>query len=318
MAISLFALTACAQVAGLKDIAYDPDATSDTTSPGGGPTLAGCPMFPADNEWNRDISSDPVDPASATYIASMSPDKSLHPDWGSVSDNYGIPYAVVPKQQTPVDINFLNSAESDPGPYPIPADVPVEGGDAHVLVLQQDTCVLFEMYKAVKDPASSGWHATSGARFVLSKNTLRSDGFTSADSAGLPILPGLARVDEVLDRREIKHALRFTASMTQAAFVHPATHFTGASPNPALPPMGLRVRLKASFDTSSFSPDTRVVLVALKRYGMFLADNGTDWYVTGTRDERWAADIMDAMVTEMRKVHGSDFEVVKVGTIQTR
>jgi hypothetical protein len=317
--VAACAAPSCAQVAGLHDKTYDPDAArpDGTPAPGDGPTLAGCPMFPADDEWNRDVSGDEVDPDSDTYVGTIGLTKNLHPDWGSVTDDYGIPYAVVPGTQPLVPTIFDDSAEADPGPYPIPPDAPVEAGDRHVLILQQDTCLLYEMYRSVKDASGDGWHATVGARFDLRTGALRGDFRVSADSAGLPVLIGLARVDELLGKREIRHALRFTATTTRTAFVHPATHSSGTTSATTAPPMGMRVRLKASFDTSSFSPDTRVLLTALKKYGMFLADNGSDWYITGTRDETWAPS-MDTLVTELRKVHGSDFEVVKMPPIVVR
>ncbi len=291
--------------------------------PGSGPSAGGCAVFPASNEWNRDVSADAVDPNSANYIAAMSPTKSLHPDWGSMTDNYGIPYVIVPADQAKVPVSFDYADESDPGPYPIPATAPVEGGagasgDRHVLALQQGSCLLYEMFASEKDASGAGWHAGSGAVWNLGTGALRPEGWTSADAAGLPIFPGLARPDEVLDQKEIKHALRFTVVNSQKAYVHPATHLASSKTDPNLPPMGLRVRLKASVDLSAMSPAAKVVFTALKKYGMFVADNGSDWYVSGASDNRWDATVMDGLVGDFKKIHGSDFEVVKLGTIVTK
>jgi hypothetical protein len=293
----------------------------DTPAPGPGPSIAGCNVFPADNEWNRDVSGDAVDPNSDNYIANMNPTKALHPDWGAFTDNYGIPYVVVPASQPKVPISFDYADESDPGPQPIPLDAPIEGGasatgDRHVLVVQQGTCILYEMFDSHLD-GTGGWHCGSGALFNLNSNNLRPDGWTSADAAGLPIFPGLARADEVLEQGEIKHALRFTVVNSQHAYVHPATHYASSKTDTNLPPMGLRVRLKASFDTSTFSASTKVILTALKKYGMFVADNGSDWYITGSSDDKWTP-AMDTLVNEFHNIHGSDFEVVKLGTIVTK
>ncbi len=277
----------------------------------GSPTLAGCAMFPADNPWNRDISNDPVDPNSANYIASIGASVNLHADFGS-NPTYGIPYVVVPGAQPFVPITFtLYASESDPGPYPVPPNAPVESGsDAHVLTLDSGNCTLYEMYQASKDPNGPGWFAGSAAVFNLSSDALRPDGWTSADAAGLPILPGLVRYDEVT-AGAINHALRFTVAQTQSAYVHPATHWASNSTNANLPPMGLRVRLKASYDISGFTGEARVVLNALKKYGMMVADNGSSWYITGATDTRWN----DTDLNQLKTVPGSAFEVVQLGTI---
>ena len=295
------------------------DAPADTIAPGSGPTAFGCPVFPADNEWNRDVSGDPVDPNSANYLSTMNATKSLHPDWGAATDLYGIPFIGVPATQAKVPIVFSYADESDPGPYPIPADAPIEGGsagsgDRHVLAIDRGSCLLYEMFDSRKDPTGAGWTAGSGAVWDLRSNKLRPEGWTSADAAGLPIFPGLARTEEVLDAGEIKHALRFTMNSTQKAYVHPATHQASSKTDPNLPPMGLRVRLRASFDVSTFSPAAQVVLKALKKYGMFVADNGSDWFISGSSEDKWAP-VMDSLNADFRKVHGSDFEVVKLGTI---
>jgi hypothetical protein len=278
-------------------------------SGGGTPTLAGCRVFPADNPWNRDVSADPVDPRSDAYIASIGAGTFLHPDFGS-DPTFGIPWTSVPGTQARVPVTFDFDDESDPGPYPIPPDAPVEaGGDQHVLVVDRDACKLYEMFDAER--TGPGWQAGSGAVFDLGSNALRPDGWTSADAAGLPILPGLVRRDEVL-AGEIPHALRFTVRRTQRGYVHPATHFASSDTDPNRPPMGLRLRLKASYDLSRFSGATRVILVALRRYGMFVADNGSDWFISGETSTAWN----DAELEPLKTVPGSAFEVVQADQIR--
>jgi hypothetical protein len=282
--------------------------------PSAAPSVAGCRVFPADNAWNTDVSGAPVDPGSAAYLTGMNAASAfLHPDFGS-NPAYGIPYTSVGAGQARVPMTFDYPGESEPGPYPIPADAPVEGGpsasgDRHVLVVDASTCTLYELYAAAY--VGPGWHAGSGAVFDLSSNALRPDYWTSADAAGLPILAGLVRYDEAARTGEIGHALRFTMRRTQRAFIHPATHYASASTDPALPPMGLRVRLKASYDLTRFSGASRAVLVALKRYGMFVADNGSDWYVSGAADARWN----DTELDQLKTVPAAAFEVVRTGTI---
>ena len=296
-----------------------PTATATPTQPpvgGTSPMIAGCPVFPANNAWNTDISNFPVDGKSANYlggIAGLGGNQKLHADFGS-NPTYGIPYVVVPASQPTVPITFTAYGdESDPGPYPVPSNAPVEGGanstgDRHVLVLQQGACKLYEMYRAF--PAGAGWNADSGAVFDLNSNALRPEGWTSADAAGLPILPGLVRYDE-LKSGQINHALRFTVASTQRAYIHPAVHWASSSTNPNLPPMGLRLRLKASFDTSPYTGDTRVILEALKKYGMIVADNGSNWFISGATDSRWN----DTDLNQLKLVPGSAFEVVTTGAI---
>jgi len=283
-------------------------------SGGGGPlpTIAGCTVFPADNPWNADVSQMAVDPRSDAYIASMNGGSTfLHPDFGS-NPTYGIPWASVPGSQPLVPMSFDFSDESDPGPYPFPPNAPIEaGGDRHVLIVDHDHCKLYETFDS--HYVGPGWHCGSGAVFDLHSDALRPDTWTSADAAGLPILPGLVRRDEVL-AGAIHHALRFTVQQTQAAFVHPATHFASDSSDPNLPPMGLRVRLKASFDLSSFHGNSLVILNALKVYGMFVADNGSDWYITGETNTAWDDDDLN----QMKSVPGSAFEVVQLGPILTQ
>ena len=288
--------------------------------PGGGggaagPTIEGCPVFPADNAWNADISGAPVHPASATYIASISASRAnLHPDFGG-GGAYGIPFIVVPDTEPLQAVNWTAYGdESDPGPYPIPGHAPVEGGaasdgDRHVIALQRGTCRLFELYRAFW--RGSYWDADSGAAWNLNSNATRPLGWTSADAAGLPILPGLVRYDEVA-AGEVRHALRFTVQRTQRGYILPATHFASSSNDPALPPMGLRLRLRADFDVSSYTGQSRVILEALKRYGMIVADNGSSWFITGAADPRWN----DNDLRQLKSVPGSAFEVVDTGPIQ--
>jgi hypothetical protein len=277
----------------------------------GTPTIGNCPVFPADNPWNTDVSQYPVDPLSDTYITSISADgdEYLHADFGSNPD-YGIPYVVVPGDQPPVPITFTDYGdESDPGPYPIPPDAPVEaGGDQHVLVIDGDNCYLYELYNASYN--GDGWDASSGAVFDLLSNRLRPEGWTSADAAGLPIFPGLVRYDEVM-AGEIRHALRFTVSRTQRGYIHPAVHYASDSNDPSLPPMGLRLRLRADYDISGFTGMSRVILEALRTYGMINADNGTSWFITGATDTRWDDEDLD----QLKTVPGSAFEVVYTGEI---
>ena len=286
-----------------------PEAPASPTAGTPSPVLMGCPVFPADNAWNRDVSGEPVDPLSETYITSIGAGRFLHPDFGS-NPEYGIPWTSVPSTQPLVPMTFEYADESDPGPYPFPHDAPVEaGGDRHVLVLDRGACRLYETFDSRY--MGPGWRCGSGARFDLRSNTLRPDGWTSADAAGLPILPGLVRRDEVLGG-EIRHALRFTVRRTQRAYVNPATHYASSSTDTSLPPMGLRVRLKASYDIARFSGTARVILVALKRYGMFVADNGSDWFISGEANPAWNDDEIEPLKT----VPGSAFEVVRVGEIR--
>jgi hypothetical protein len=278
--------------------------------PGGIPMLGGCQMFPTDNPWNTDISNAPLHPNSANYIANILADRTtLHPDFGS-NLSYGIPYVVVPQSQPFVPINFTDYGdESDPGPYPVPLNAPVEGGsDAHVLVVQQGACKLYELFAA--EQVGAGWNAASGAIWDLNSNALRPEGWTSADAAGLPILPGLVRYDEVA-AGAIHHALRFTVRNSQRAYIHPATHYASSSTDPNRPPMGLRLRLKASYNISGFTGQSRVVLETLKRYGMIVADNGSSWFISGATDGRWN----DSDLNQIKTVPGSAFEVVYTGPL---
>lgn len=286
---------------------------------GPGASLHGRRVFPADNPWNQDISGSPVDPNSNRLIASIGLDVGLHPDFGTEWQGApnGIPYVVVSGVQQKVPITFTDYGdESDPGPYPVPPDAPVEGGpagtgDRHVIVIDRDNWKLYELFSAYPVNGGASWRAASGAVFDLNSNALRPAGWTSADAAGLPVFPGLVRYDEVYEQREITHALRFTARTTRRAYVYPARHFASSRTDPNLPPMGMRVRLKASFDISGYSPAMQVILRALKRYGMILADNGGNWFVSGSPDPRWNDDELHTLKT----IKGSDFEVVQMGTI---
>ncbi len=265
-------------------------------------------MFPANNLWNQDISRIPVDTNSATYIGSIGASGFLHADFGG-GGAYGIPYVVVPQSQPLVPINFTAYGdESDPGPYPIPLTAPVEqGSDAHVLALQQGTCKLFEMFGT--QATGGGWNAASGAIFDLASNALRPQSWTSADAAGLPILPGLVRYDEV-QAGHINHAVRFTVNTVQRAWIDPATHY-GTSTSAARPPYGAKLRLKANFDVTPYHGEARVVLDALKTYGMIVADQGSSWFITGAADPRWD----DNDLNQLKAVPGSAFEVVQLSTI---
>lgn len=268
-------------------------------------SVGSCAVFPPNNAWNRDISADPLDPNSSNYINSIGAATHLHPDFGS-DPTYGIPYTVVAGTQPLVPINFTEFGnQSDPGPYPIPSNAPVEAGsDAHVLVVDKDHCMLYELYHASR--STSGWDAGSGAVYDLASNQLRPDGWTSADAAGLPIFPGLVRYDEI-QSGVINHALRFTVNNTQRRYIHPATHYASSSTNPNYPPMGLRLRLKASYDISGFTGASQIVLTALKKYGMIVADNGSDWFISGATDGRWN----DNDLNQLKTVPGGMFEVVQ-------
>src|SRR5688572_6210141 len=272
--------------------------TSQATSkasPGANASLKGRRIFPADNPWNNDISAEPVDANSANLIAGIGLDTSLHPDFGTVYNGApnGIPYVVVPGSQPKVPVRFEYADESDPGPYPIPPDAPIEGGpnaegDRHVLVVDKDNWKLYELFSAYRE--GNGWRAGSGAVFDLSSNALRPAGWTSADAAGLPVLPGLVRYDEAVENGVIPHALRFTARQSRRAYVHPARHFASKRTDANLPPMGMRVRLRADYDIRGFPRTVQVILTALKKHGMFLADNGGNWFISGAPDPRWNDD----------------------------
>jgi hypothetical protein len=280
------------------------------TTAGASPQLPGaprCSVFPADNAWNRRVDTLPVAPSSDALIRSIGLDAHVHADFGSglwQGGRIGIPYVVVAGSTPKTRVSFEYADESDRGPYPIPRNVPIEAGsDHHALIVDRDACRLYEL--GGLERAGGGWRAWAGAVWSLRSNRLRPAGWTSADAAGLPILPGLARYDEVA-RGTVKHAMRFTAERTRRAYVWPARHYASSLTDPALPPMGLHVRLKRSVDTRGFPRQARVLLEAWKRYGLILADNGSSWYVTGAPDRRWSND----QLRTLDRVHGSDFEVV--------
>jgi hypothetical protein len=276
------------------------------------PAAPGCTVLPADNVWHADVSTLPVDPRSATYVASIGASSPLHPDFGSGKyrgQPIGIPYNVVPGSQPLVPVHFRFASESDPGPYPVPKKPLIEGGphstgDRHVLVVNSATCADFELYAAHPKKGGKSWKAGSGAVFPLGSDALRPAGYTSADAAGLPILPGLVRPDEVANG-VIDHAIRVTVPKSDDAFLWPARHQAGTA-DPSLPPMGLRLRLKASVDISQFPAMDQIILQALKTYGMIVADNGSPWYISGVPSSYWNNDTLHALT----QITGSDFEVV--------
>jgi hypothetical protein len=275
-------------------------------------------MFPADNIWNARVDRLPVSSSSAEYVNAVGSGASMHADFGSGQWNggpIGIPYVVVGPGQPAVNVSFGVQSESTPGPYPIPANAPIEGGpvsggDRHVIVVDAAACRLYELFSAFPNGDGS-WRAYSGAAWDLRSNALRPDSWTSADAAGLPILPGLVRYDEVASG-QIRHALRITAPFTRSAHVWPARHDASAFTDPAIPAMGQRFRLKASFDISHFAPPVQVILQAMKSYGVVLADNGAPWFVSGAPDPRWDNEVL----RQFQDVPGSAFEAVDVSSLQ--
>lgn len=312
------ATTTRAQACKMVAIALD-----GTTTPGQTPTSrrtptpvrtpgGSCPLFPANNIWNRNIASLPTHAMSGAYVNSIGLGAGMHADFGSGlwdGGPIGIPFVTVHGNQPRVPISFMYNGESDPSPYPVPLNAPIEGGpnaggDRHVIMVDRDNCTLYELYAAY--PHTNGsWDAGSGARWSLTSNALRPAGWTSSDAAGLPILPGLVTYDQMASG-VIRHAIRFTAPRTQRDYLWPARHEASSNTDPTLPPMGLRVRLKASVNISGYPTQLRVVLQALKDYGMILADNGSPWYISGVPDERWDNDILH----EIGNIHGSDFEAI--------
>lgn len=276
------------------------------------PPSTTCSVFPSNNIWNTDISKLPVHARSTQWLASMAASTTkLHPDFGGPP--YGFPYNVVGNAHPTVTVSFQYASESDPGPYPIPPNVPIEGGsastgDRHVIVVDVDAWKLYELFDARPVNGGASWTAGSGAVFDLATGALRPDGWTSADAAGLPIFAGLARYDEVVTTGVITHALRFTCPVTRRAYVPPARHEAGSTNFMYAPPMGMRVRLKASVDISGYPAEDRVILQALKTYGMYVADNGGPFFLSGAPDPRWN----DANIDQLKQIHGSDFEVVRM------
>lgn len=280
------------------------------------PAVGNCSVFPANNIWNARIDQLPVSPNSATWVNTIGSAKPLHPDFGSGTYNgepIGIPYVTVPGTQTKYPATFQYQSESDPGPYAVPLNAPIEGGssstgDRHVISVDIDNCILYEIYDAF--PQAASWQGGSGAIFNLTSNALRPASWTSADAAGLPIFPGLVRYDEIVSGA-IRHAIRFTVPQTQDTYVWPARHEASSLTGVQYPPMGARFRLKSSFNVSGFSATNQIILTALMRYGMMLADNGSSWYISGATDSRWNNDDLHALTS----LTGSDFEAVDVSTL---
>lgn len=300
--------TICGAI-GASTIACQRAPATTRTDPQG-PQIAGCPVFPADNVWNVPIDKLPVDSHSKDYVGTIGADVGLHPDFASVP-KYGIPFNIIDATVRPVRVTFQYSDDSDLSNYPIPPNALMEGGatakaddDRHVILIDKDRCLLMELF-AVHRESDDFYKAGSAIKMDLTSNALRGDGKGSADAAGLPIFPGLVRYEEVAVG-EIRHALRFTAPKTQHAYVWPARHCASSITDPKYPPMGVRFRLRADFDISGFSKTDQVILTALKRYGMFLADNGSPWFITGVPDPRWNDDELH----DLNKVKGSDFEAV--------
>jgi hypothetical protein len=319
-------LAGCGESAGPADAGPaggDPPTGGNPPTSGSGTlaSIGGCQIFPVDNAWNRDVSADPVAGNSAALLAVMSPGSAVHLDLGTTEEYYGIPYTVVPADQPLVPITFGTdgadySDESDPGPMPIPLDAHIEGGstadpdpgsgDRHVLVVHQGECALYELYNAVR--TGGGFQVSSAARWDLTTNATRPAGWTSADAAGLPILPGLLKHEEVAEDR-LTHAIRFTVPHVRRAYVPPASH-CGQYSDTSLPPYGTRARLRADFSLAPYTGDALVLLTALKKYGLMLADQGSPWYLTGTSDPAWS-DALDQL--RAHPVHGSDFELLQSG-----
>lgn len=274
-------------------------------------------VFPIDNIWNTPVNKLPVSPKSNAYIETIGKDKTVHPDFGSglyEGAPMGIPFVIVNGKQKKVNVSFTYNDESDKGPYPIPADAPIEGGkdgkgDRHVIVVDNDNAMLYELFNAFPQKDGS-WKADSGAIFSLKTNELRTDTWTSADAAGLPIFPGLLRFEE-MQQGVINHAIRFTTNKTKKEYVWPARHFASSLTDDKYPPLGQRFRLKATFDSSGYSKEMKVIITALQTYGMILADNGSPWYLSGAPDDRWNNDLL----RQLKKIKGSDFEAVDCSSL---
>jgi hypothetical protein len=277
------------------------------------PAAPRCPLFPKSNPWNRRVDALPVAQNSAAVIASIGASTGLHADFGSrlwEGSPIGIPFDVVTRKTPRSRVSFEYSDESDHVRYPIPKRVHIEGGnDHHALLLDKSACRLYEL--GGLERSAGRWHAWAGATWSLRSNHVRPAGWTSADAAGLPIFPGLARWDEA-KRGVIDHALRFTVQRTRRAYIYPARHYASSLSDPDLPPMGLRVRLKASFDVSGYQRQARIVLVALKHYGMIVADNGANWYISGAPNRGWSNEQLHAL----GRVKGADFEVVDTSKLR--
>jgi hypothetical protein len=291
-----------------------------TATGNGTPSLGGRRPFPGSNAWNMDISTASVDPNSAALIASCGAGRVLHPDFGTVWSGApnGIPFIVVHGSQNRVPVSFRYASESDPGPYPIPSNAPIQGGsdgtgDRHVIVVDWDAWKVYEMFSARPADGGTSWTAGSGALFDLETGALRPAGWTSADAAGLPILPGLVRYDEVAELGVIQHALRMSCDRTRNGYIAPARHAAGSGSSTDLPPMGMRVRLKKSVDISRFSRSNQAILRALQHYGAFVADNGAGFMISGAPDPRWS----DSDLHNLQQITASDFEVVKMGAVTT-
>ncbi|MGV8910352.1 MAG: hypothetical protein ACOH1Y_15325 [Propionicimonas sp.] len=324
LVVSACAVPAPARAPRVESPAAAPSAASSATplratvakvSLGKGASLHGKRVFPSDNPWNTPVDTQPVDPNSAALIASIGANTTLHPDFGANWNGgpFGIPYVVVKGKQRKVKVTFTYAGESDKGKYPVPKAAPVEkGSDRHVIVLDRDHWKLYELFNAHRVKGTTRWKAGSGAVFNLKSNALRPAGWTSADAAGLPIFPGLVRYDEV-KAGIITHALRFTVARTRRAYVSPARHYASNATDANLPPMGMRVRLKAGFDITGYPKEARVILQAMKTYGMLVADNGSDWFVSGAPDKRWS----DSRLGALKQVPGSAFEVVAMRDVTT-
>jgi hypothetical protein len=309
MSLRRAALAALLPLAGLLPLAIAAPARAHPL-----PAAPHCPVFPATSVWNQRVDELPLREDSRRLVNSIGADLGLHADFGSGlwdGGPIGIPITVVDSSTPPSSVVFEYADESDAGPYPIPDDVAIEGGpaadgDRHAVIVERESCTLYELYSLYPT-----WSAGSGAIWALSSNALRPRGWTSADAAGLPILPGLARYDEVA-AGSIDHALRFTVRRSRRAFVYPARHFASDSTSPSLPPMGLRLRLRGGYPIADFPPQARVVLRALKRYGMIVADNGSSWYVSGAPDPGWDNDQLHTL----SRVKGSDFRAVDTSTLR--
>jgi hypothetical protein len=306
------AASARAPAVGPVDSAHPAGGQSERAVPPA-TSIAGCPVFPDNNYWNATVTQLPVSPFSSVWMAHMTPDSNLHPDFGKSYGEqpvpYGIPLTLVDDTHPTVDVDFTYKKQSDNVPYPLGADTRIEGGrqssgDKHALVLNTSTCRLYETWNTTE--VGGTWYAGSGATWDLNSNRLRPVGWTSADAAGLPILPGLLRYDEVEVTGQVTHAIRFTTDLTQTTHIWPARHDAGSQSTPDYPPMGARFRLKAGFPTDGYRADTVVVLEAMKTYGLVLADNGSPWFFQGSMDRRWPAGLLD----ELKTIPANAFEAV--------